>query len=158
MTVRVQRADVPDVLRNHLTRIQALERNPVIPLGFYEIKVFSDLQTVTTGNDKFVWMIPEDLNDYYLVHAQGFVSTVSSSGGLQVMIRNRTAAVDMLTSYISIDVSEFTSYTAAVPSVVNQTNWQVTTADLLAVDVDSAGTGAKGLGVALRFWPLPLIA
>jgi hypothetical protein len=57
----------------------------------------------------------------------------------------------MLTTKISIDASEFTSYTAAAAPVIDTGNDDVATGDLLAVDVDVAGTGAKGLGVLLTF-------
>ena len=52
---------------------------------------------------------------------------------------------------LQIDVSEFTSYSAAVPPVIDGANDDVTSGDLIAVDVDVAGTGAKGLGVVLTF-------
>ena len=53
----------------------------------------------------------------------------------------------MLTTKITIDASEFTSYTAAAAPVIDTGNDDVATGDLIAVDVDVAGTGAKGLGV-----------
>ena len=57
----------------------------------------------------------------------------------------------MLTTKISIDASEFTSYTAAAAPVIDTGNDDVATGDLIAIDVDVAGTGAKGLGVILTF-------
>lgn len=116
-----------------------------------EIKVFSDTAGVSTGDSKFVFAVSQDLNGAGLVAAHAFVSTVSSSGIPTVQIRNITDAVDMLSTRITIDASEFTSYTAATRAVVNSANRTVTTGDLIAVDVDVAGTGAKGLGVILTF-------
>jgi hypothetical protein len=57
----------------------------------------------------------------------------------------------MLTTPITIDPGEFTSFTAATPAVINTANDLVATGDLIAIDVDVAGTGAKGLGVILEF-------
>jgi hypothetical protein len=57
----------------------------------------------------------------------------------------------MLTTKITIDASEFTSYTAATAPVIDSANKDVATGDLIAIDVDVAGTGAKGLGVILTF-------
>ena len=119
--------------------------------GNFEIKVFSDTDTVTTGDGKFIFAIPEDLDGANLLSAEAYVTTVSSSGLPTVQIRNITQAVDMLQTRITIDVSEFTSYTAATPSVVDTNNDDVATGNRIAIDVDVAGTGAKGLGVILVF-------
>ncbi len=67
-------------------------------------------------------------------------------------IRNVTQAHDILTVSCSIDVSEFTSYTASIPPVIDTNNSLVAVGDRIAIDVDTAGTGAKGLGVMLGFW------
>jgi hypothetical protein len=116
-----------------------------------EIKVFPDDTTVTTGDGKFIFAVTEDLNGTNLVSAQAYVTTVSSSGTPTVQIRNITQAADMLTTKVTIDASEFTSYTAATRHVVDTSNDDVATGDRIAVDVDVAGTGAKGLGAILVF-------
>jgi hypothetical protein len=124
--------------------------DPVPPTeAHYEIKVFSDTGIMSTGNGKFIFAIPDDLDGWYFIDADAFVTTVSSSGAPTVMIRNATDAVDVLSTAITIDASEFTSYTAATQPVINAANDQVATADLIAIDVDGIGTGAKGLGVIL---------
>jgi hypothetical protein len=116
-----------------------------------ELKVIDDATVVTTGDGKLIFCIPASLNGCDLTAAHAFVSTVSSSGLPTVQIRNVTDSVDMLTTKISIDASEFTSYTAATAPVIDTTKDDVATGDLIAVDVDVAGTGAKGLGVILTF-------
>ena len=98
-----------------------------------------------------IFLVPQELNGYNLVGANAFVTTVSSSGTPTVQIRNVTDAVDMLSTRITIDASEYTSYTAAAAAVVDATYDDVATGDRLAVDVDVAGTGAKGLGIVLTF-------
>ncbi len=110
-----------------------------------------DITVVTTGDGKLVFCVPEELNGATLVQAETFISTTSSSGVPTVQLRNVTDAVDMLTTKATIDVSEFTSYSAATRSVVDSANAVVATGDLIAVDIDVAGTGAKGLGVVLSF-------
>jgi len=116
-----------------------------------EVKVFDDATVVTTGDGKAILAIPASMGGMDLIAAHAFVTTVSSSGLPTVQIRNITQTADMLTTKISIDASEFTSYTAATPPVVDTGNDDVATGDLIAVDVDVAGTGAKGLGVILTF-------
>jgi hypothetical protein len=122
-----------------------------------ERKVFTDAQTVSTGDGKFGWAVTQDVDSSYLLDAQAFVTTESSSGAPTVQIRNATRSVDMLATKITIDASEFTSYTAATPSVPDDTGSPpksfVERGDVLFVDVDVAGTGAKGLGVYLIFGP-----
>lgn len=124
----------------------------------YEIKVFADenhpaavltpeVAEVVVGDGLFIFAIPRDVAGCYLREAEAFVSVV---GGVTVQIRNITQAVDLLSTKITIDGGEFTSYTAAVPSVVNVDVSQVELGDLLAIDVDAAGA-AKGLGVILNF-------
>ncbi len=116
-----------------------------------EVKAFDDATVITTGDGKIIFMIPTALGGCDLTAAASFVTTVSSSGLPTVQIRNVTQAADMLTTKITIDVSEFTSYTAATPPVIDTGNDDVATGDLIAIDVDVAGTGAKGLGVVLTF-------
>ena len=136
-------------MANHEKRVGNLE---AVPLGGnYEIKVVSDTNVIQTGDSQFVFVIPINLTGRKLVEAHAFVSTVSSSGKPTVQIRNATTAADMLSTRITIDVSEFTSFTAAVPAVTNMLTNGVVTGDRVAVDVDVAGTGARGLGVILRF-------
>lgn len=117
----------------------------------FEIKVTSDTEALATGDGQFIFAIPKDLDGANLVDAQAYVTTVSSSGLPTVQIRNVTQAADMLTTRITIDVSEFTSYTAATPRVIDGANDDVAIGDLIAIDVDVAGTGTQGLGVLLGF-------
>ena len=45
---------------------------------------------------------------------------------------------------LTIDANEYTSYTAATPSVINSSYKTVSTGDLIMIDKDVAGTGEKG--------------
>lgn len=123
------------------------------PLGWgqYEIKVIGDAETLATGDGAIVFEIPEDLAGKNLVYVRAYVTTVSSSGAVTVQIRNVTQAADMLSTRITIDASEKSSKTAATAAVIDTANDDVAEADQIAIDVDGAGTGAKGLGVILRF-------
>lgn len=125
--------------------------DPIPNPAQFDIKIFADDGTLSTGDGKFIFAIPSDLNGANLISAQAYVTTVSSSGTPTVQIRNVTDAVDMLSTRITIDASEYTSYTAAAASVVDTAHDDVATGDRIAIDVDVAGTGAKGLGVILEF-------
>lgn len=117
-----------------------------------QIKLMDDATILTTGDSKFIFAISTELNGMNLTTANAYVTTVSSSGTPTIQVRNLTNGnVDMLSTAITIDVSEFTSYTATTPAVIDTANDAVATGDLLAIDVDVAGTGAKGLGIILTF-------
>lgn len=106
---------------------------------------------ITTGDGKTFFCVPLDMNGQDLVAVAAAVTTVSSSGTPTIQIRNVTQAADMLTTRITIDANENTSYTAATPPVIDTSNDDVATGDLIAVDLDVAGTGAKGLIVLMTF-------
>ena len=55
------------------------------------------------------------------------------------------------TTRITIDANEFSSFTAATPPVINASNATVAAGDRLAVDVDTVGTGSRGLIIMLTF-------
>jgi hypothetical protein len=152
--------DFPSEHATTRRRTTALERRPQDIVAHYEIKVFGDAQAVSTGNGKFIFSIPigvgksalqYGVQTRVLLRISAYVTTVSSSGLVTVMLRNVTQAVDMLTTAVTIDANEFSSNNAATPSVIDQDNLEVNVDDLLAIDVDTAGTGAKGLGVIAEF-------
>lgn len=122
-----------------------------ISTKIFELKVFDDTTAVSTGDGKLIFCIPQAFNGLNLTSAHAFCSTYSSSGTPTVMIRNVTDSQDMLSTAITIDTSEYTSYTAATAPVINASYDDVATGDLIAIDVDVAGTGTKGLGVILTF-------
>lgn len=150
---RVERVNVPVVLRDYRDRIRSLEA--VAPAAIYEIKIFSDRQVVTTGDGKFYWNIPPDLDQWYIVFIRTFVSVASSSGIVRCQIRNERSGLDIMSTRVSIDANERSSSTAATPVVINQTTDrdQVLDDDFLRLDVDDAGTGAKGLGLIVALSP-----
>ena len=113
---------------------------------------------ITIGDGKAVFPIDTTLNGMNLVAVKGYLSTVSSSGAPNVQIRRsrrssataRTTA-DMLSTALTIDASEFESADAATAAVINTSNDDVQTGDMIFIDIDGAGTGAKGLQVLLTF-------
>lgn len=120
--------------------------------GAFTILIGGPTAPVTTGDSQEILTIPEDLDGADLDHVSISLRGAASSSGLPtVQIRNITQAHDMLTTPVSIDVSEFHSYTAAVPPVINTSNNSVAKGDRIAVDVDIAGTGAQGLTVMVGF-------
>lgn len=115
------------------------------------VSVVPSSLSLGAGDGKKYISIPNDLDGANLVEANAVVYTVSSSGTPTIQIHNVTDSVDMLSTAITIDANEFSSYTAATPSVVNTSNDDVASGDRLRIDVDVAGTGTAGLDVHLDF-------
>jgi hypothetical protein len=116
-----------------------------------EINVIDAATALTTGDGKAYFFVTPELTGYNLVDAQAAVTTVSSSGTPTIQIANVTDSVDMLSTRITIDANEKTSYTAATPAVIDTTKDDVVTGDQLRIDVDVAGTSTSGLWVMLTF-------
>lgn len=115
----------------------------------------SDMSTaITTGDGKAGFMVPSKLNGWNLIRAHAGLLGAQSTSGLPTIqirrVRSGTPA-DMLSTKITIDANESTSHTAATAAVIDTANDDVATGDLIYVDVDVAGTGAKGLIVNLSF-------
>lgn len=93
---------------------------------------------LVTGDYQGWFMIPPALNGWNLT----FVGAMRKSGtGVPAFqLRNVTDAVDMLTTKVTIDSGETTSGTAATPPVIDTTKDDVASYDIIAVDVDVAGT------------------
>lgn len=127
-----------------------------VGLAIVSILVFDDSQNCATGDgagDVF-WRVPSALNGFNLVDAQGQAQTAGVTGTMDIQVaRIRAgAAVDMLSTKLTIDSTEIDTATAATPAVINGSNDDVSTGDQIRIDVDAVHTTpAKGLLVELKF-------
>lgn len=99
--------------------------------------------TITTGTAKVTMRMPFAMT---VTAVRASVNTVSSSGVVTVDINEGAGAgTTILSTKLTIDASEFTSTTAATPAVISD----AALADdaQITFDIDTAGTGAKGLKV-----------
>jgi hypothetical protein len=115
-----------------------------------KIKLILDATTATTS-DSVIVTIPEQLTGMNLVDADVSITTVSSSGTPTFTITNVTDATTMLSTSITIDANEYTSYTAATAPVINASYDDVVTGDRIKIKCTVAGTGAKGTEITLGF-------
>ncbi|MEE9510440.1 MAG: hypothetical protein V3V81_08100 [Candidatus Bathyarchaeia archaeon] len=115
------------------------------------IKVIDDGTALTTGDGKTHWTVPIELNGMDLVTVGAHVYTNSSSGTPTFQIHNLTDTSDMLSTVITIDINEPDSSTAATPPVIDGTEDDVVTGDVLRFDCDVAGTGTAGMEIRLGF-------
>jgi hypothetical protein len=80
-----------------------------------------------------------------LTNVRASLSTTSSSGNVEVDVNE--GGVSIFSTRPTIDAGQRTSVTAAVPAVLSDT--ALADDAEITVDIDSAGTNAKGLKVTL---------
>jgi hypothetical protein len=147
------RQSLGGVLRDLVARVRRLEGIP--PRAVFEIKLFPDaiwgsISQVVVGDDRFVLAIDVDLDGAALLNVQAFVTT-SGSSATEVMVRNiSTGDNDMLLTPVTIASGDFNSDCGGAADI-DPDHQRVDACNLIALDVDAAGTGAKGLGVILTF-------
>jgi hypothetical protein len=121
-----------------------------------------DYETSVVQGDTLYFYVPERLNGMNLSTVHGQVITAGSAGGTTDIQIARCAVAssgsvcaaenDMLSTKLTIDSGENSSHTAATAAVVNQTYDNVSTNQVLRVDVDATSvTAPKGLIVTLTF-------
>ncbi|MBB4520469.1 UNVERIFIED_ORG: hypothetical protein M2435_001249 [Rhizobium sophorae] len=97
---------------------------------------------LTTGTAKATFRMPAGVT---LTAVRASLATVSSSGVVTVDINEGGSSI--LSTKLTIDASEKTSTTAATPAVISDT--ALADDAEITIDIDTAGTGAKGLKVVL---------
>lgn len=108
--------------------------------------------SVGDGAGDITFTIPAELNGWNLTDADASVETAGTTGTTDIQINNVTQAADMLTTKITIDSGETSSYTAATAPVIDTANDDVATGDKIRIDIDAVSTtAAKGLQVILTF-------
>lgn len=110
--------------------------------------------TTTTGQNcagDMSYQVGTDFNNYKItsVYASSSSATSAGSGAITLNIRNRTDAVNVLSTALTIDATERSSTSAATPAVINTSNQTVTTDDDICVQVTNAGSGSSGLQVTV---------
>jgi hypothetical protein len=106
------------------------------------VAVSDETTALTTGTAKVTFRMPFAMT---LTAVRSNINTVSSSGIVTVDINE--AGSTILSTKLTIDVGELTSVTAVVPPVISDVN--LADDAEMTVDIDVAGTGAKGLKIAL---------
>ena len=97
---------------------------------------------LTTGTAKVTFRMPYAMT---LTAVRASLNTVSSSGAPAIDVNMSGASIFSTT--LTIDASEKTSTTAATPAVISTSS--LTDDAEITIDIDTAGTGAKGLVVTL---------
>jgi hypothetical protein len=117
-----------------------------------QIRVFDVAIDTATGDRKATFVVPSSMHLMNLVEVHGEVDTAGTTNTLDVQLRNVTQTADMLSTKLTIDTGETGSDTAATGYVINASEDDLATYDVIAVDVDAVhSTAAKGLVVTMIF-------
>lgn len=106
--------------------------------------------TIVTGDGTIGVAIPTSLNGMNLTAALARIYTLGSSGTTTIQVRRRRGATsaDMLSTGITVSYNEY----YAADGVINTSNDDVATGDMIFIDVDTVASGSpKGLSVILTF-------
>jgi len=115
------------------------------------VKCVADGIGPSTGDGITHVTIPSTLNGKNLLSVEAHVYTAGSGGSLtNIQIHNLTRGLDILATPITIDLNEKDSSTAATPVVIGGDN-NVSTGDVLRIDVDAVSTGTLGLEIRMVF-------
>jgi len=105
--------------------------------------------TALTTSDKAYGRIPSTMNGWKLIAVAAMVKGASSSGAVTLTVKN--GATSMLSTNITIDVSEYDTLTAATPAVIDAAEDDIVTGDQIEVACTGAGTGVTYCVVELIF-------
>lgn len=108
----------------------------------YPVAVSDESTAITTGTAKVTFRMPCAVT---LTAVRASLSTASSSGNPAIDINE--GGVSIFSTTLTIDSGEKTSTTAVTPAVISDAN--LADDAEITVDIDTAGTGAKGLKIVL---------
>jgi hypothetical protein len=114
----------------------------LLPPDVLVIALSDETTAITTGTNKATFRMPFALT---LSAVRASLGTASSSGNPTFDINKNGTSI--LSTKLSIDASEKTSTTAATAAVISTA--ALGDDDEISVDIDTAGTGAKGAKITL---------
>lgn len=106
------------------------------------VAISDETTAITTGTAKVTFRMPFA---FTLTEVRASLATASSSGTPTFDINE--GGTTILSTKLTIDANEKTSTTAATPAVISDTS--LADDAEMTIDVDTAGTGAKGAKVTL---------
>lgn len=131
----------------------SLAGSAVFGVKAVEMVVFDFATDTATGNGKFYFTVPSNLNGMNLVAVHAYAVTAGTTSTTDVMIARLRGTVDMLSAACQIaSTKNGSDETGGSAGTINTSNDDVVTNDVIRVDVDNvSGTPAKGLIVRLEF-------
>ena len=117
------------------------------PEGCFVIACSDETTNIATGAAKVTFRAPFAFEIPRIPRAS--LSTASTSGLPEVNIK--VAGTTIFSTKLTIDANEKTSTTAATVAVLTTTPTSVSDDAEITIDIDTAGTGAKGLKVYMYY-------
>ena len=117
------------------------------------LAVVGPTTNVTTGDGKFYFVVPSPLSGLNIVrvHAATIASGTTGTTDIQIARLRSQTPVDVLSTKVTIDTAEMDSSTAGTPAVINTSNDDLITNDVLRVDIDSVtSTPPQGLIITIE--------
>lgn len=93
-----------------------------------------------TGDGKAYFVVPASMNGGVITAVTLTAVTAGTTGTTDVQIANVTNANDVLSTKVTLDSTEPSSSTAATPAVINASNDDLATNNVLRIDVDAVST------------------
>lgn len=129
-----------------------------------QIQVFAPTTNTATGDGKYYYVVPADLDTFLLTAVSASVVTAGTTGNLDVQLARCDAVTsgsqcsgtvqDMLSTKLRVDTGESNSSDSTQTAVIDLTYDDVNTGEIIRVDVDSVQTTpAQGLIITLEFEP-----
>lgn len=116
-----------------------------------QVTAFDYETDVAVGDGAAYVTVPSSYAGMNLVAVHARVITAGTTGTTDIQIHNLSQTADMLTTKITIDTTETGSDTAAA-AVIDTSNDDVASWDILRIDVDAVSTTApKGLIITMEF-------
>lgn len=103
------------------------------------VAISDETTAITTGTAKVTFHMPYAFN---LMKVKAGVTAASSSGNPAFDLNDD--GVSVFSTTVTIDANETFSDTAATPSVLTSTPLAIASGSVMTIDIDTAGTGAKG--------------
>jgi hypothetical protein len=117
-----------------------------------QLRVFDVGTDTATGNTKHTFVCPSSMNGMNLVEVHAEVDTAGTTNTLDIQLRNATQSADILSTKLTVDSAETGSDTAAAAAVIDTSEDDLATFDVIAIDVDAIhSTAAKGLTITMVF-------
>lgn len=136
-----ERAVTPDALAGSFAGTKSVQ-----------LVAFDFATNTATGDGKAYFRVPASMGGMDLVAVAARVITAGTTNTTDIQIHNLTQAADMLSTKITVDSAETDSSTAATAAVIDASNDDVASGDLLRIDVDAVSTTpAQGLIVSMEF-------
>jgi len=107
--------------------------------------------TALALTDNATFTVPTLLDGMDLTEVAVAVYAASTAGLPTFGVYNITDSQNMCNTNITIDANELTSYTAALPAVIDTSHDDVVTGDQIRLDCNVAGTGTEGWDIFLTF-------